>query len=385
MKLKFFTSLALLCMAGAGALAQTTQTATKYSVEMNSETADADKWTAKVGSDDAQALPVEAAEGDAITAIYSGTKTVKSVKAVKKDDAIDLSKVTEDLTLQDGDVVTGTLNADVKISIAPGATVTLRNVNITAGTNNFSYQWAGLSCIGNATIILADGTTNTVKGFYEKYPGIHVPKNYTLTIQGTGALNASSNGAGCGIGGGSDISAGNIVIEGGSITAAGGAKAAGIGSGAYTSCGAITISGGTVIATGALSSAGIGSGYAGGCGAITISGGSVNAAGGLNSSGIGSGNEAGCGNITISGGTVEAMGGMNSAGIGSGRYSSCSSITITNTVTSVKATKGFNAPNSIGAGDGGSCGTVTIGGEVVGAITESPYTYTPGVIIVDVI
>jgi len=43
-------------------------------------------------------------------------------------------------------------------------------------------------------------------------------------------------------------------------------------------------------------------------------------------------------------------------------------------VTSVTATKGENAPNSIGAGDGGSCGTVTIGGNV-GAITISPYTY----------
>ena len=41
------------------------------------------------------------------------------------------------------------------------------------------------------------------------------------------------------------------------------------------------------------------------------------------------------------------------------------------------ATKGSNAPNSIGAGDDGTCGTVTIGG-TVGAISDSPYTYTPG-------
>jgi hypothetical protein len=44
-------------------------------------------------------------------------------------------------------------------------------------------------------------------------------------------------------------------------------------------------------------------------------------------------------------------------------------------VTSVTATKGSSAPNSIGAGGAHSaCGTVTIGG-VEGAITESPYTY----------
>ncbi len=320
MKLKFFTSLALLCMFGVGALAQTTQTATKYSVEMNSETADADKWTAKVGSADAKALPVEAAEGDAITAIYSGTKTVKSVKAVKKvvENIIDLSTVTEKLTLQNGDVATGTLQANVKISIAAGATVTLSGVNIT-GTDNDAYRWAGLSCLGDATIILADGTTNTVKGFYAYCPGIHVLADCTLTIQGTGALNASSNGNGCGIGGGYEISAGNIVIEGGSITATGGDGAAAIGSGQNSVCGTITISGGTVVATGGICAAGIGSGFNG----------------------------------------------------------ECSSITITDTVTSVKATKGEDSTNSIGAGEEGSCGTVTIGGEV-GAISGSPYTYIPG-------
>ena len=43
-------------------------------------------------------------------------------------------------------------------------------------------------------------------------------------------------------------------------------------------------------------------------------------------------------------------------------------------MTSVTATKGSEAPYSIGASSSGSCGTVTIGG-VVGAITESPFTY----------
>ena len=45
-------------------------------------------------------------------------------------------------------------------------------------------------------------------------------------------------------------------------------------------------------------------------------------------------------------------------------------------MTSVTATKGYNSPNSIGAGYQGSCGTVTIGGNV-GAISQSPYTYKP--------
>ena len=49
-----------------------------------------------------------------------------------------------------------------------------------------------------------------------------------------------------------------------------------------------------------------------------------------------------------------------------GKYSpSKNNITITAGVTQVTATKGGeSAPNSIGAGVGGSCGTVTIGGVV---------------------
>ena len=56
-----------------------------------------------------------------------------------------------------------------------------------------------------------------------------VPEGSTLTIQGEGALDASSNGAGAGIGGGNGIACGNIVIAGGVITATGGTGAAGIG------------------------------------------------------------------------------------------------------------------------------------------------------------
>ena len=40
------------------------------------------------------------------------------------------------------------------------------------------------------------------------------------------------------------------------------------------------------------------------------------------------------------------------------------------------ATKGTDAPNTIGGGSRSLCGTVTVGGEE-GAITDSPYTYGP--------
>ena len=322
-----------------------------------------------------------------------------------------LNRLTNDYTATNGQVLTGTLANNVKISIAAGATVTLGGVTIN-GVNNNNYEWAGLNCEGNATIILKGGTTNIVKGFNQNYPGIHVPVSYTLTINGTGSLTASSNGNGAGIGGGLGISCGNIRIEGGVINATGGYGASGIGGALYgqcgnitisggtvtanggeaaagiggaTSCGTITISDGTIVATGGGRAAGIGSGADGSCGAITISGDTVTAKGGLGASGIGSGLNGRCENIFITGGTVTATGGEDAAGIGSGYNASCGYITITNGVTQVTATKGadivdFGSDNyysiGAGAGEGGSCGTVTIGG-VVGAIKDSPYTYAP--------
>ena len=131
----------------------------------------------------------------------------------------------------DGDVITGTGNADTHITIAEGATVTLSNVDITGITNDNDHKWAGISCLGDATIILAEGTTNKVKGGHEYYPAIYVPENNTLTFQGKGYLETSSNGNGCGIGGGYEINCGNIFIDGGYIVATGGGDAQAIGSG----------------------------------------------------------------------------------------------------------------------------------------------------------
>lgn len=267
-----------------------------------------------------------------------------------------LSTINANYTASDGETLTGTLGANVKISIADGATVALNNVNIN-GTNDSNYGWAGITCEGNATIILSG--TNTVKGFYAFYPGIQAAAGKTLIIKSIGSLTASSNGYGAGIGGGIGVACGNIEIQGGTITATGGKYAAGIGGDFDATCGNITISGGTVTATGGEQAAGIGGGRRGVSDASS------------------------CGNILISGGTVTATGGEDAAGIGGGRgnnpnneLSSCGTITITTGVTKVTATKGSGAPNSIGAGYYGTCGTVTIGGNV-GAITTSPYTYQP--------
>ena len=288
-----------------------------------------------------------------------------------------LSSLDEDLTLANGDVLTGTLDGTskkLKISIAAGATVTLAGATINGVDDGVDvYKWAGLNCLGNATIILADGTTNSVTNFQRFYPCIHVPEGYTLTIRGgsagTGKLIANAHNFGAGIGGGNEISCGNIEIEGGDITATGAYVAAGIGSGDGASCGTIKISGGTVNATGGEFGAGIGSGLNASCGAITISGGTVNATGGEYGAGIGSGYyNASCDDITISGGTVRAQGGDNAAGIGCGHNASCGNISISKGTgfVSVTAIKGGGAGYPIGlSGFDSTCGKIDINGTTI--------------------
>lgn len=334
------------------------------------------------------------------------------------------------LTLQNGDAVTGLLDGKSKssqrlqISIADGASVILKGVDI-QGYNDNSFEWAGINCEGDATIILADGSTNTVNGFYQDYPGIFIAEGKTLTIQGSGSLTATGGGAantyGAGIGGAQNNACGNIVIEGGTVTATGGSntgRAAGIGSGKYGSCGDISISGtanvtatgaggagigggygdstkpstcgdisisGTahVTATSTGGSAGIGGGNRGTVGAISISGtANVIATGGMNGAGIGSGYYGTVsGTISIEGGTVTATGGGNGgqgAGIGSGHYGSCNAISISSGITQVVATMKGNSAH-IGAGSSGSSGTVTIDG-VAYATTSSTFPHLTSVL-----
>ena len=207
---------------------------------------------------------------DDLTGIEAGKPYI-----VKWDNnVVNLSTLTTDYTVQNGDVLTGTLGGDYKISIAAGAIVTLHDATIN-GEDKHLCVWAGITCQGDATIILKG--ENTVKGFYRSYPGIYVPSGSTLTIVGSGVLNASSNGRAAGIGGGQYIlnSCGNIVIEGGTINAEGRGKAAGIGGGEGSSCGYITITDGVTKVTatkGESAPNSIGAGSDGSCGTVTIGG-----------------------------------------------------------------------------------------------------------------
>ena len=211
--------------------------------------------------------------GAEVTLTYSGTKVVESVRVSKGRWYGDLSTLTSDVTVTDGMPLTCKLGAYVKVSIADGATVRLQDVTI-EGVNWDICPWAGITCEGDATIVLSG--TNKVQGFHQYYSGIFVPEGKTLTIRGNGSLEALSNRFGAGIGGGYNINCGNIVIEGGTIVASGGPNAAGIGSGHYSKCGNITITDDVTSVTAYKGLNGdpysIGPGFNGTCGTVTIGG-----------------------------------------------------------------------------------------------------------------
>lgn len=259
---------------------------------------------------------------------------------------VDLASCSGSYAAQDGDYITksGAGDFDGNVTIADGATVTLGGANIVFDSSDKDH--AAIHCLGDANIVLAGGTTNTVKAY--GYAGIFVPESKTLTISGTGRLKATGDG-GAGIGGAYDVynyqptSCGNIRITGGNITATGYDYCAGIGGGSEGSCGNISIEGGTIVATPTS--------YVGNGGAA----------------GIGSGCDGSCGNISITGGSVTATGSdygsQGAAGIGSGSRGSCGNITIGSDVTKIIATMSSGAVAPIGKGySASSCGTITIDG-----------------------
>ena len=364
---RVLTIVALMLIAATGAWAQDPT----YAVKMaNATDAEAVNWTIASGQSSVKGNEADGltglSEGAEVTVSYSGRMKVKSVTATT--DVLlptDLSKLTAAYTAQNGEILTGTTSQE--ILIAAGATVTLKNATV-------NYR---IKCLGTATIILADGSTNTVNASNTYNAGIVIGgEGTTLTIDaetvGDGKLTVQGGSYSAGIGTGSAstsaVTGGNIVINGGTITAnAGSSYGTGIGTGyadKNNTCGDITINGGTVTAIGGGWGAGIGTG-------------AVNK--GTNT----------CGAISITGGTVTATGGSYSAGIGTGQvqYAGgscvCGNITITNGVKSVTANKGTGNGTFYSIGIGkvangtNTCGTITIGGVVKdqSAFTAATYTY----------
>ena len=183
----------------------------------------------------------------------------------------------------DGGQTTNTLTIQGGDSTA--AKVTLSNVNINA-------SGAAVSVSGNVELVIAG--TNTLHSGTDHAGVEKADDNGTLTISGTGTLNAYGGESGAGIGGGNNGDASNITINGGIILAVGGSEAAGIGGGIAADASGITITGGEVTAIGGGGAAAIGGGRA-----ITSGGGK-----GENIQITG-------GNVTVKSGTGVWIGGTN--------------------------------------------------------------------------
>lgn len=116
----------------------------------------------------------------------------------------------DDYTVEDGEILTGTLKKKYHLIIPDGYTVTLFNATIKHGSKNSTTP--AIECLGNATIIIADGTINSVKTVVknESQTAITVPNNKYLIINGqingTGKLSIS---------GYAGVSAPSLSIEGG--------------------------------------------------------------------------------------------------------------------------------------------------------------------------
>ena len=180
-----------------------------------------------------------------------------------------------------------------------GAKVTLSNVKINA-------SGAAVSVSGNVELIIAG--TNTLQSGWGHAGVEKADDNGTLTISGSGELNAYGGYWGAGIGSGSEKGCSNIVIESGTITAKGGVLGAGIGGGQHAAGQNITIRDGNVTAIPGSEAAGIGGGCRGDGRNITIEGGTVysRSGGGRGpAAAIGGGRWPGKGeNIKITGGNV---------------------------------------------------------------------------------
>ena len=208
----------------------------------------------------------------------------------------------------DGSTTANTLTIQGGDSTA--AKVTLSNVNINA-------SGAAVSVSGNVELVI-EGTNILHSG--TGHAGVEkADDNGTLTISGSGTLEAYGGQGGAGIGSGSQKGCSNIVIESGTITARGGEWGAGIGSGnvgnrpGVLGGSNITINDGDVTAYGGSEAAGIGGGLKGNGKDITINGGTVHAeSGGGNGpvAAIGGGRVNGVGkNIRITGGNVTVKSG----------------------------------------------------------------------------
>ena len=187
------------------------------------------------------------------------------------------------------------------------AKVTLHNVNIDA-------SGAAVSVSGDVELIISG--TNTLRSGEDRAGLEKADDDGTLTIDGTGSLEAYGGNEAAGIGSRANNNVRNIVINGGTITAeCTGRDGAGIGGGHSGKAENIRINGGVVTATGGEWSYGIGSGYNEYSllpTTITITGGTVKAIAGKPGAAIGA--LASANDLTMTGGSLTVQKFENSWG-----------------------------------------------------------------------
>ena len=187
------------------------------------------------------------------------------------------------------------------------AKVTLSNVNINA-------SGAAVSVSGNVELVIAG--TNTLHSGTDRAGLEKADDDGTLTIDGTGSLEAYGGNEAAGIGSRANNNVRNIVINGGTITAeCTGRDGAGIGGGHSGKAENIRINGGVVTATGGEWGYGIGSGYNEYSllpTTITITGGTVKAIAGKPGAAIGA--LASANDLTMTGGSLTVQKFENSWG-----------------------------------------------------------------------
>ena len=188
-----------------------------------------------------------------------------------------------------------------------GAKVTLSNVKIDAPS-------AAVSVSGNVELVITG--TNTLHSGENRAGLEKADDDGTLTIDGTGSLEAYGGDCAAGIGSSYNNNVRNIVINGGTITAeCTGRDGAGIGGGHSGKAENIRINGGVVTATGGEWSYGIGSGYNEYSllpTTITITGGTVKAIAGKPGAAIGA--LASANDLTMTGGSLTVQKFENSWG-----------------------------------------------------------------------
>ena len=204
----------------------------------------------------------------------------------------------------DGSQTTNTLTIEGGTT---GAKVTLSNVNIDAPS-------AAVSVSGNVELVITG--TNTLRSGTDRAGLEKADDNGTLTISGSGTLEAYGGNEAAGIGSRANNNVRNIVINGGTITAeCTGRDGAGIGGGHSGKAENIRINGGVVTATGGEWGYGIGSGYNEYSllpTTITITGGTVKAIAGKPGAAIGA--LASANDLTMTGGSLTVQKFENSWG-----------------------------------------------------------------------